>query len=153
MCNKCNAKQDTSSKYIGKKFRVEKFNESKSGQHDRWMVVFGDDNIVGSFETFDEAHEMMDAQNAVFELTSWQSLRQWFDSIDRSVRDEEFRKDQIHLWMQFLGLRNAMNDIAHATLGMKWVQENTDGVCNMIGVSRDCEDRYTTPMQMALAVR
>jgi hypothetical protein len=153
MCNKCNAKQDTSSKYIGKKFRVEKFNESKSGHHDRWAVVHGEDNIMNSFPAFEDAIESMEAHNATFELTSWQNFRQWFDSIDRSVRDEQFRKDQIHLWMQFLGLRNAMNDLAFSVLGMNWAQENTDGVCNMIGVSRDCEDRYSTPMQMALAVR
>lgn len=131
MCDNCYEKWNTSPKYIGQKYRVERWNESKSGDHDRWSVVTGEDQIMNTFPTLSEALESAKDHNSTFQVDAWRTFRKWFNSIDSQVKGEELRNDNPHLWLQMIGLRNSMLDVARATLDSNWIIENNNDVCNM----------------------
>lgn len=55
---------------------------------------------------------------------AWENFRLWFDAIDEQVKGKQLRAENTHLWITMLGVRNVMNEIAVAELGVNWVQEN-----------------------------
>lgn len=110
--------------HVGKKFRCEQTPDQQ------WIVVstnFSDMSNETHFECWSEreAIDKMGELNLDFEIESWKTMREWFDWVDNSVRGDDLRKDQTHLWFQFLGLRNAMNAAAWGTMGINWTLENT----------------------------